>query len=135
MALMTFGITMAFLVRSSSIIGWVPLALIYIFKAKSFECIIYNLLAIIQAGLFIAIPMVFLSLCMDSLYYGTFVFPQFNFVYVNVVQNISAYFGSEPMLFYFIEFENSANVIDKGFLSIFGIALITLYQIQSKLPG
>jgi len=135
MALMTFGITMAFLVRSSSIIGWVPLALIYIFKANSFECMIYNLLAIIQAGLFIAIPMVFLSLCMDSLYYGTFVFPQFNFVYVNVVQNISAYFGSEPMLFYFIEFENSANVIDKGFLSIFGIALITLYQIQSKLPG
>jgi len=116
MALMTFGITMAFLVRSSSIIGWVPLALIYIFKANSFECMIYNLLAIIQAGLFIAIPMVFLSLCMDSLYYGTFVFPQFNFVYVNVVQNISAYFGSEPMLFYFIEFENSANVIDKGFL-------------------
>ena len=135
MALMTFGITMAFLVRSSSIIGWVPLALIYIFKANSFECMIYNLLAIIQAGLFIAIPMVFLSLCMDSLYYGTFVFSQFNFVYVNVVQNISAYFGSEPMLFYFIEFENSANVIDKGFLSIFGIALITLYQIQSKLPG
>ena len=130
MALMTFGITMAFLVRSSSIIGWVPLALIYIFQANSLECIIYNLFAIIQAGLFIAIPMVFLSLCMDSFYYGTFAFPQFNFVYVNVVQNISAYFGSEPLLFYFREFENSANVIDKGFLSIFGMAMITLYQMK-----
>jgi len=114
MALMTLAITMAFLVRSSSIIGWVPLALIYIFQTNSMICLFYNLLAIIQAGLIVAIPMVLLSLCMDSFYYGTFTFPQFNFVYVNVVQNISAYFGSEPALFYFREFENSANVIDKG---------------------
>ena len=85
MALMTFAITMAFLVRSSSIIGWVPLALIYIFQTSSLICLLHNLLAIIQAGLFIAIPMVILSLCMDSFYYGAFAFPQFNFVYVNVV--------------------------------------------------
>jgi len=56
--------------------------------------------------------MVLISLLIDSAYYGAFVFPQFNFVYVNVVQNISAYFGSEPILFYFLEFSNSANVID-----------------------
>jgi hypothetical protein len=35
MALMTFAITIAFIVRSSSIIGWIPLALLYIFNASS----------------------------------------------------------------------------------------------------
>jgi hypothetical protein len=35
MALMAFAITIAFIVRSSSIIGWIPLALLYIFNASS----------------------------------------------------------------------------------------------------
>ena len=75
MALMTFSITMAFLVRSSSIIGWVPLALIYILSSNSFICILLNLFAILKAALFVALPMIILSLGIDSFYYGKFVFP------------------------------------------------------------
>lgn len=85
MIFMTSTITMAFLIRSSSIIGWVPLALIKIFYADSILCSFYNLSAIIKAGVFIAIPMVVFSICLDSYYYGTLAFPQFSFLYVNIV--------------------------------------------------
>jgi hypothetical protein len=54
-----------------------------------------------KSGLFITIPMVLFSIFMDSYYYGRVVFPQFSFLYVNIVQNISAYFGKEPFLYYF----------------------------------
>ncbi len=75
MALMTFSITMAFLVRSSSIIGWVPLALIYILSSSSFVCMLLNLFAIAKAGVFVALPMIVISLAIDSFYYGKFAFP------------------------------------------------------------
>ena len=85
MILMTSCITIAFLIRSSSIIGWFPLALIKIFYADSILCSFYNLSAITKAGLFIAVPMILFSICLDSYYYGTLAFPQFSFLYVNIV--------------------------------------------------
>lgn len=64
---MTFSITLAFLIRSSSLIGWIPLA---IFKIVSSKDIISNLISIIAAGIFVAIPTVAISICLDSLFYG-----------------------------------------------------------------
>lgn len=101
MIFMTFSITMAFLIRSSSLIGWVPLALIKIFEVYSFQSLLYNFSSVMKSGLFIAVPMVVFSIFMDSIYYGKLAFPQFSFLYVNIVQNISAYFGTEPLLYYF----------------------------------
>lgn len=47
MALMTFAITVAFLVRSSSLVGWIPLAMVAIFQGPNFISICYNLMALI----------------------------------------------------------------------------------------
>jgi hypothetical protein len=41
-----------------------------------------------------------LSIGVDSLFYGKLTFPQYNFVYINVVQNISAAFGVDSHLYY-----------------------------------
>lgn len=64
---MTFAITLAFLIRSSSLIGWIPLA---IFKIVSSKDVVSNLISIIAAGIFVAIPTIAISICLDSLFYG-----------------------------------------------------------------
>lgn len=74
MILMTFAITVAFLVRSSSLIGWVPLVIFQIMNTKSLLCSLYNLIAIIKATFLVAIPMIIFSVCLDSFYYGKFTF-------------------------------------------------------------
>lgn len=95
MVLMTMAITLGFIVRSSSIIGFIPLALFKIFSHKDY------FLEILKAGVFVAIPIMMLSIGIDSFMYGRFAFPQFMFVYVNVVEDITKYFGEE-VSFYFL---------------------------------
>ena len=97
MALMTFSITIAFLVRSSSLAGWVPLALIKVFQGWDM------FFAIVLSGIFVAVPVFMLSVLADSLYYGKFAIPQVNFVYINVVENISKMFGTDPFYYYILE--------------------------------
>jgi hypothetical protein len=72
---MTASISLAFIVRSSSIIGWIPLTLIYIFCTNQLYCALYNLIAFIKSGIFVAAPMITFSIIIDSFYYGTLVFP------------------------------------------------------------
>lgn len=97
MALMTVGITIAFIVRSSSLVGWVPLALV-----KCLTSVDY-FLAILAAAVFVALPTFAFSVAIDSICYGKLTCPQLNFVYVNVVDNISKYFGEEPWHYYITE--------------------------------
>lgn len=75
MAIMTFSITLAFLVRSSSLIGWIPLALVTILQGSNLKCICYNLLAIVKSGICVTIPMCLFSICIDSIYYGKPIIP------------------------------------------------------------
>lgn len=75
MAVMTWAITMAFIVRSSSLLGWIPLALATIFSGKNSYCILMNLWNIILSGIFIALPMMAFSILFDSLIYGKFTCP------------------------------------------------------------
>lgn len=63
----------------------------------------YNMLAMIQAGVFVTIPMCFFSVAIDSLYYGKFTVPQYNFLHANIVQDLASGFGMEPMDYYMIE--------------------------------
>ena len=69
MVAMTAAITFGFLIRSSSLIGWVPLALFAIFATKN---LFGNLISIIWAGLFVTLPLLMLSFLLDSAYYGKF---------------------------------------------------------------
>jgi hypothetical protein len=72
LAWMTLSITLAFLIRSSSLIGWIPLALVSIFSTPN---IFSNLIAIIQAGILVAIPTIGFSIALDSWYYGKLAIP------------------------------------------------------------
>lgn len=63
------AITFSFAVRSSSIVGYIPLALIAIVKDINF------LIPIIVAGLTIAIPTVLINLASDAYFYGYWTVP------------------------------------------------------------
>ena len=129
MILMTFAITIAFLVRSSSLVGWIPLAIYKMFQSWPY------FVAILQAGVFIAVPVVCFSVFLDSLYYGTLTFPQLNFVYLNVVDNLSKYFGVSPTFYYFNEIKNFILASEKFFpMIIFAMCFFTLYQMNGRIP-
>ena len=129
MALMTVGITVAFIVRSSSLLGWVPLALVKCFT--SFDYFV----AIITAGILVALPTFAFSVGIDSLCYGRFTCPQLNFVYVNVVDNISKYFGEEPWHYYITELPLFLTQLECFYeVVILGLCLTTVYQINGRLP-
>jgi hypothetical protein len=92
--MLTLAITISFIVRSSSIVGYIPLALIVIFKDTRF------FLPILVAGATIAVPAVLINLVSDAYFYGYWTVPQYNFVYVNVVLGLSKFFGEMPWYYY-----------------------------------
>lgn len=69
MVLMTLAISIAFIVRSSSLLGWLPLALLKCFS--SFDYFV----AILSAGIFVALPTCGFSTLIDSLCYGRLTCP------------------------------------------------------------
>lgn len=98
--LMTFAITILFIVRSSCIIGYVPLAICRILEDSRY------LGSFIVAGLFITIPLVLATICIDSYLYGFWTIPQWNFVYVNIIDGISNHFGEMEWHYYFRSLTN-----------------------------
>ena len=122
MALMTFGITIAFIVRSSSLCGWLPLALIKCLSSYDY------FLAILTSGVVVALPTFAFSVLIDSICYGRFTCPQLNFVYVNVVDNISKYFGEEPGFYYLTELPYFLTQLEFFYeFLIVGMCLATIY--------
>lgn len=47
LVIMTISITLAFIVRSSSLVGWIPIAIATMYNSYSYWCIFYNLLVMI----------------------------------------------------------------------------------------
>ena len=70
MKLMTAAITLAFIVRSSSLVSFGPLAL---FQIAS-DPVNYTL-PILKAGVFIALPLFAISCCIDTLLYKRYAMP------------------------------------------------------------
>ena len=130
MILMVVFISLSFIIRSSSLIGWVPLALL-----KAFQSLDY-FLVILQAGVFIALPTIALSIFFDCLAYGRFTVPQINFVNVNVVENISKYFGTSPWYFYLQEFPEFIMSLDGMNTALLGFSILTIIQVnRGELPS
>lgn len=61
------------------------------------------LIAILISAVAVTAPIIGLSIYIDSAYYGTWTFPPFNFVYINVVENMSRFFGEHPTFYYLLE--------------------------------
>jgi len=69
LCMLTLAITISFIVRSSSIVGYVPLAVIVIFKDTRF------FIPILIAGATIAVPAVLINLVSDAYFYGYWTVP------------------------------------------------------------
>ena len=69
LCLLTLAITLSFTIRSSSIVGFIPLALIAIFKDFNY------FLPILVAGITITIPTVVINLASDAHFYGYWTVP------------------------------------------------------------
>lgn len=94
--LLTASLTLSFMIRNTSPVGWPPLIALKLFHDRS-------LVTFIKAGVLIAVPVILLCVLADSFYYGMEHFPVltgYNFMNVNVVQGISKMFGTEPGLWY-----------------------------------
>jgi phosphatidylinositol glycan class B len=94
LTILTAAITLSFSIRSSSLIGYIPLALMVIWRDTDF------FIPILISGITIAVPMVVLNVCSDAYFYGYWTFPQYNFVYLNVVEGLSEYFGTSPWYYH-----------------------------------
>jgi hypothetical protein len=78
----------------------------------------------------IAVPTLVVSIFFDCLAYGTFTVPQLNFVHVNVVENISKYFGTSPWWFYFQELPEFIISYDGIDTALLGLCLLTVIQVH-----
>lgn len=129
MIFMTTSITVAFVVRSSSIVGWIPLALSHILQSPA------HFQAVVTSGLLITVPVLALSVLNDSIQYGKLTVPQLNFVHVNVVENISQFFGTDPWFYYIQELPEFLSALDGLHTANFGLCMLTVYQLNGRLPS
>ena len=98
MVILTAALTVSFMIRNTSPIGWPPLLLLKIIYDRS-------LIPVLLAGIFVFVPVLGFSICLDSFYYGFEDFPvvtAFNFVKANLAEGLSKYFGTDPSHFYII---------------------------------
>jgi GPI mannosyltransferase 3 len=94
--LLTASLTLAFMIRNTSPIGWPPLLLMKVIKDGA-------LVPFLIAGFTVFVPVVGLSILVDSHFYGIQHFPvvtALNFYNANVAEGLSLYFGVHPAYFY-----------------------------------
>ena len=96
---LTATITLSFMMRNTSPIGWIPLLTIKVLNEGSF-------VPFLIAGIFVALPLIFLIVCIDTWYYlrvidgSTWVFTSWNFVKMNILDGLSKFFGTDPYYYY-----------------------------------
>mmetsp|Transcript_17852 Transcript_17852/g.30295 ORF Transcript_17852/g.30295 Transcript_17852/m.30295 type:complete len:211 (+) Transcript_17852:486-1118(+) len=104
-AIFTALLTIGFMMRNTSPIGWVPLILIKILKQGSFP-------AFLKSGVLIALPLIGLCVYLDSLFYMhvnqqsefRWTVTSLNFLNINVIQGLSKYFGDHAFTEYLCKF-------------------------------
>ncbi|KAM9967784.1 hypothetical protein ACTFIW_001871 [Dictyostelium discoideum] len=90
--------TFAFLIRPTTAIMWLYILPLHIFiNLKSIKKI-FNFL--IFDCLFIGLLCLFIGCFIDYIYYERFVFLPYNFLYFNVLKNISSFYGTHPFHWY-----------------------------------
>jgi phosphatidylinositol glycan class B len=114
--MMTALISLSFMMRNTSPIGWIPLLFYKIVYEGSF-------VPFAIAGVFVALPIIGLCILLDTLYYGggAVVLTSVNFLRVNVLEGLSKYFGDEPMSNYVFVF------LPESFTVAYPVLLIALW--------
>jgi hypothetical protein len=80
--------------RCTSPIGWIPLIIYKIVKEKA-------LVPLIISFFIIAIPSLVVFIIIDTIYYDWLTFAPYNFIYKNLVEDVSSDFGISPPFEYF----------------------------------
>jgi hypothetical protein len=94
---MVGALTVSFIVRNTSVVGWPILLAVKVIKDGAF-------IPFLIAGFTVFIPIMTLSVVLDSLYFGWESFPvitALNFLNINLGEGLSNYFGTEPMHYFF----------------------------------
>ena len=93
--LLTALITIAFIGRNTSIVGWIPLLAIKVLREEALP-------AFLLSSITVAIPCIAIMVYIDTVYYGgdEWVMTSLNFLKVNVLENLSQYFGEDPWFWY-----------------------------------
>lgn len=94
---MTALISVSFLMRNTSPVGWIPLLALKIVQDNSF-C------AFAVAGVVVAIPIIGFCVFLDSIYFGELTLTSYNFLRANILEGLSAYFGTDPFYTYVLVF-------------------------------
>ena len=100
---LTATITLSFMMRNTSPIGWIPLLAIKVLFEGAF-------LPFLLAGVFVAVPIIGLVVAIDTFYYlgavdgQNWVLTSYNFMKLNVVEGLSEFFGTDPAWFYLLVF-------------------------------
>ena len=89
--IMTAFLTVSFVIRNTSPIGWVPLLLL---KLR------HSFLPFLLSGVLVFFPVIGLCTLLDSAYYGELTFTSYNFVKHNLGDGLSKYYGTDPFHYY-----------------------------------
>ena len=101
--MLTSTITLSFMMRNTSPIGWIPLLAIKVLYEGA-------LLPFLIAGIFVALPVIGITIAVDTQYFlGTidfqnWVLTSYNFLRRNILEGLSEYFGSDPKHKYVLGF-------------------------------
>lgn len=84
------------MMRNTSPVGWIPLLAIKVLKEGS-------LLPFIISGIFVALPILFLCIWVDTKVYNadTWVVTGYNFLEMNILHGLSKTFGEDDFAHYF----------------------------------
>jgi hypothetical protein len=93
--ILTALISVAFMMRNTSPVGWIPLLAIKVLKEGS-------LLPFIVSGLFVAVPILFFLVWVDTTMYkaDTWVLTGYNFLEMNILHGLSKTFGEDDFWWY-----------------------------------
>lgn len=92
---LTILLATCFVIRNSSPIGWIPLLLLKCLEGGYFHTFLRTLFMF-------GLPIIVFSIIFDSFFYGadSWVITWLNFLRVNLLYNLSAYFGLDPIYHY-----------------------------------
>ena len=95
--ILTALISIAFMMRNTSPVGWIPLLAIKVLKEGA-------LLPFILSGVFVALPILMFCVWVDTTMYKAddWVLTGYNFFEMNILHGLSKYFGEDGPFYYFI---------------------------------
>lgn len=116
---MTALITLSFMMRNTSPVGWIPLLVMKMYEGQ--------LKSMIVSGVVVAVPIMGVCVALDSVYFGQLTITSYNFLRANVMEGLSKYYGVEPfhqyLLVYFPLF----------FTALFPLVLLGLWSYFSHM--